>query len=230
MATVLPSSAAGGAAAAKPLFAAGDVPMTVCVIKPDAVQSGTCMQIVEALERHGFVLLQQDMAMMTTTKARSLYIEHEQADFFGELIAFMTSAPSLSILLTYQGGADPVTELAELTGPTNSEKARADRPDSLRARWGTDGMRNAVHAPADRAQAVNAIDTLFPFALEQYGANVSSSDQPTDELVEVISAGLAELCRLKPPNPTEWLAEWMLANRDPKKRARKRLAETYAMQ
>jgi hypothetical protein len=35
---------------------------------------------------------------------------------------------------------------------------------------------------------------------------------------------------MKPPNPAEWLAEWMIANRDPKKRARKKLAETYAMQ
>ena len=212
------------------LHGAGGVPMAICVVKPDSVQSGTSMAIVEALEKYGFVLLQQDMAMMTTTKARSLYKEHEEADFFGDLIAFMTSAPSLSLLMTHQGGIDPVAELAELTGPTNSEKARADAPNSLRAKWGEDGMRNAVHAPADRAQAMNAINTLFPFALEQYGANVASSDQPTDELVGVISAGLAELCRIKPPNPTEWLAEWMLANRDPKKRARKRLAETYAMQ
>lgn len=101
---------------------------------------------------------------------------------------------------------------------------------SLRAQFGTDGMRNAVHAPADQAAAVNAINALFPDALEDYGADTSSSEQPTDELVEVISAGLAELCRVKPPNPAEWLAEWMVANRDPKKRERKRLAETFAMQ
>lgn len=68
-------------------------------------------------------------------------------------------------------------------------------------------------------------------ALEEDGADTASAEQPTDELVEVITAGLAELCRMKPPNPAEWLAEWMIANRDPEKRARKKkLAETYAMQ
>ncbi len=67
-------------------------------------------------------------------------------------------------------------------------------------------------------------------ALEGDGADTSSAEQPTDELVEVITAGLAELCRMKPPNPAEWLAEWMVANRDPQKRARKKLAETYSMQ
>ena len=67
-------------------------------------------------------------------------------------------------------------------------------------------------------------------ALEDYGTDAASSEQQTDELVEVITAGLAELCRMKPPNPAEWLAEWMVTNRDPRKRARKKLAETYAMQ
>lgn len=67
-------------------------------------------------------------------------------------------------------------------------------------------------------------------ALEDLGSDKSSAEQPTDELVEVITAGLAELCRMKPPNPAEWLAEWMIANRDPEKRARKKLAETYGMQ
>lgn len=32
-----------------------------------------------------------------------------------------------------------------LIGPTNSDKARADAPQSLRARFGTDGTQNACH-------------------------------------------------------------------------------------
>ena len=133
---------------------------------------------------------------------------------------------------------------------------RVARLRSLRALFGTDGMRNAVHVPADKAAAVGAINTLFPLgecshalparphpcacaprvtcllgrSLEDLGSDKSSAEQPTDELVEVITAGLAELGRMKPPNPAEWLAEWMIANRDPEKRARKKLAETYAMQ
>jgi nucleoside-diphosphate kinase len=33
----------------------------------------------------------------------------------------------------------------EFIGPTNTEKARAEAPNSLRAQFGTDGTKNAVH-------------------------------------------------------------------------------------
>ena len=171
----------------------GKVPMSVCVIKPDAVQGGIMQEILSELEKRGFILLQQDMQMMTTTKARALYLEHEKADFFKSLIGFMTSGPINAVLLTHSSSPDPVTELQGTVGPTNSEKARADAPErcearllaalascmdfpltdicacldvvglcSLRAMFGTDGMRNAVHAPANQAAAVNAIKTFFP--------------------------------------------------------------------
>lgn len=32
-----------------------------------------------------------------------------------------------------------------MIGPTNTEKARKEAPDSLRALFGTDGTKNAVH-------------------------------------------------------------------------------------
>lgn len=107
----------------------GHVPMTVCVIKPDAVEGGMMQKVLAELEKRGFILLQQDMQMLTTTKARALYKEHERADFFKSLISFMTSAPVNAVLLTHSSAPDPVAELHGLVGPTNSEKARADDPE-----------------------------------------------------------------------------------------------------
>lgn len=107
----------------------GQVPMTVCVIKPDAVEGGIMQDVLAELEKRGFILLQQDMQMLTTTKARSLYKQHERADFFKSLLAFMTSAPINAVLLTHSSSPDPVAELTSIVGPTNSEKARADEPE-----------------------------------------------------------------------------------------------------
>lgn len=39
--------------------------------------------------------------------------------------------------------------------------------------FGTDGIRNAVHAPADQAAAVNAINTLFPLGARSDALRVS---------------------------------------------------------
>ena len=111
----------------------GPVPMSVCVIKPDAVEGGIMQEVLSALEKAGFILLQQDMQMMTTTKARALYQEHEKADFFKSLIAFMTGGPINAVLLTHSSSSDPVAELHRIAGPTNSEKARADAPERCEA-------------------------------------------------------------------------------------------------
>ena len=41
-----------------------------------------------------------------------------------------------------------------------------------------------------------------------------SGGQSTGELVELVTAGLAELARVRPENPAAWLGKWMLENRD----------------
>ena len=48
--------------------------------------------------------------------------------------------PCLFVIVT---GA--IASWRALIGPTNSDKARADAPQSLRARFGTDGTQNACH-------------------------------------------------------------------------------------
>jgi len=40
---------------------------------------------------------------------------------------------------------DAVAKWRKLIGPTNSDKAKAEAPGSIRGRFGTDGTRNAVH-------------------------------------------------------------------------------------
>ncbi len=42
-------------------------------------------------------------------------------------------------------GNNAVQEWRGMIGPTNTESARAEQPQSLRARFGTDGTKNAVH-------------------------------------------------------------------------------------
>lgn len=41
--------------------------------------------------------------------------------------------------------AGAIASWRTLIGPANSDKARADAPQSLRARFGTDGTQNACH-------------------------------------------------------------------------------------
>lgn len=50
-------------------------------------------------------------------------------------------------------GDDAVSEWKKLLGPANSGVARSDAPGSIRAMFGTDGIRNAAHGPDSFASA-----------------------------------------------------------------------------
>lgn len=55
-----------------------------------------------------------------------------------------------------------IREWRTLAGPTNSNKAREEAPESVRALYGTDGQRNAVHGSDSPASAEREIRFFFP--------------------------------------------------------------------
>lgn len=49
----------------------------------------------------------------------------------------------------------------KLIGPTNSERARQEAPQTLRGRFGTDGTRNAAHGSDSPSSAAREIEFFF---------------------------------------------------------------------
>jgi hypothetical protein len=58
-------------------------------------------------------------------------------------VAELSSGTAAALLL--RGGADIVGRVRDLCGPYIPDVARHLRPESLRAKYGVDGVRNAVH-------------------------------------------------------------------------------------
>jgi nucleoside-diphosphate kinase len=50
----------------------------------------------------------------------------------------------------------------DLQGPTNSIKAVEEAPNSLRARFGTDGTQNATHGSDSLSNAARELEFWFP--------------------------------------------------------------------
>ncbi|RNF04609.1 putative nucleoside diphosphate kinase [Trypanosoma rangeli] len=65
-----------------------------------------------------------------------------------------------------------VEKLLEIVGPENPIDARRVAPYSLRARLGTDLVRNAVYAASNLAEASHCISTVFGFATRYSAADV----------------------------------------------------------
>jgi nucleoside-diphosphate kinase len=74
------------------------------------------------------------------------YAEHAQKPFYGELLAFVLAGP---VTLFEVEGIGCVAKCRAMVGPTDSNKARVEAPESFRAKWGTDLQRNGIHASAD---------------------------------------------------------------------------------
>lgn len=70
--------------------------------------------------------------------------------FCSELLQFITSGPVVAMEILRD---DAVCKWKTLLGPANSAVARTDEPDSIRANFGHDGIRNAAHGPDSVASA-----------------------------------------------------------------------------
>lgn len=110
------------------------------MIKPDAVSKQAIGAIIEQIEQNGFQVVQMVMQQLSQEQAAGFYAIHKDKPFYGELIDFMTSGPSVQLALERE---DAVKKLREVVGATDSTKAE---PGTIRNRFGTDIQRNAVHA------------------------------------------------------------------------------------
>lgn len=71
----------------------------------------------------------------------------------------MSSGPLHAMVLAKPGA---ISHWRLLCGPTNSNTARVDAPDSIRAQFGLNGQRNAVHGSDSTKSANREISFFFP--------------------------------------------------------------------
>lgn len=120
-----------------------DIQQTFAIIKPDAVHNGRVGHILAMAERED--LFVHDMSMGTPSRAwwTEFYLEHKGKPFFDGLIAFMSSGPSVFVILE---GINAINRWRKLMGATDPKKAK---PGTLRYLYGDRigrGMpHNAVH-------------------------------------------------------------------------------------
>jgi nucleoside diphosphate kinase len=133
------------------------VERTLAIVKPDAIDKAE--EIEDIILRTGFTVLQRRRVHLTPEQASDFYAEHYGKLFFPSLVAFMSSAPVIVMVLAREKA---ISFWRELIGPTNSIKAKATHPDSLRAIYGTDDQKNAVHGSDSYSSAEREVRFFFP--------------------------------------------------------------------
>jgi len=113
--------------------------MTFAIIKPDAVRAGNAGNIIQRINDNGFKIRAMKLMHMSKKVAEGFYAVHRERPFFGELVEFMTSGPSVVLALEKE---DAQPAWRELMGPTDATKAPKG---TIRGDFGTSMGENATH-------------------------------------------------------------------------------------
>ena len=110
------------------------------MVKPDGVQRGLVGEVIQRIEGRGLKIVAMRMNTISPDLAKKHYAEHAQKPFFNSLIDFITSGPSVSIVVE---GKNAVTVMRAINGATNPMNAATG---SIRGDFALDTGRNIVHA------------------------------------------------------------------------------------
>jgi len=135
------------------------VEKTLVLVKPDAMARGLAGEILARFERRGLVVRAARLVYVDRDLAERHYAEHAEKPFFGELVEFITSGPTLAFVLEGEG----VIATARTTiGATNPAAAE---PGSLRGDFASAMPDNLVHGSDSPDSAAREIALWFPDGL-----------------------------------------------------------------
>jgi nucleoside-diphosphate kinase len=123
--------------------------------KPDVVKRGLAGEIVARLERRGLVLRGAKLLRVDQALAEQHYAEHVEKPFFGELIAFITSAPTLALVVEGEGAIATVRQTMGATDPAQAG------PGTIRGDLALAMPDNLVHGSDSPESAAREIALWF---------------------------------------------------------------------
>jgi nucleoside-diphosphate kinase len=125
------------------------------MIKPDAVQRGLIGKIIQRIEERGLKIVAMKMRTIPTELARKHYAEHAEKKFFSDLVDFITSGPSVSMVVS---GKNAISEMRKMNGATNPQDAL---PGTIRGDFAIETGRNVVHGSDSLKSAEREIRLHF---------------------------------------------------------------------
>ena len=96
------------------------VERTLVLIKPDAMARALAGEILARLERRGLKIVDAKLLTVDRGLAEEHYAEHAEKPFFGELVVFITSAPTLALVLEGEGAIAVVRTTMGATNPADA--------------------------------------------------------------------------------------------------------------
>ena len=131
------------------------VERSLILIKPDAVKRSLAGEILARIEGRGFTLRAGKLIVVDRELAEQHYAEHAEKPFFRELVTFITSSPTLALVVEGEGA---IATLRKTIGATNPAEAE---PGSIRGDLASSMPDNLVHGSDSPESAEREVALWF---------------------------------------------------------------------
>jgi len=128
---------------------------TLILVKPDAFARGLTGEIIARFERKGLRIVALKHMTLTGDVAERHYAEHEGKPFFGELVEFITSGPTLALVVEGEGAIATLRKTIGATNPADAE------PGSIRGDLANSMPDNLVHGSDSPESAAREVALWF---------------------------------------------------------------------
>ncbi len=128
---------------------------TLILLKPDAVQRQIVGRILSRFEDKGVKIVAMKMLQVSDELASQMYAEHEGKGFYAPLMAFITAAPVVAVVLE---GVGAIAIVRKLIGQTFGPDAD---PGTIRGDFGASRRYNLIHGSDSQASAEREIPLFF---------------------------------------------------------------------
>jgi nucleoside-diphosphate kinase len=128
---------------------------TLVLIKPDAMQRRLAGEILARFEARGLSVRAAKLVLVDEALAGEHYAEHREKPFFGELVEFITSSPTLALVLEGESAIKVVRTTMGATNPVDSA------PGTIRGDLALAMPDNLVHGSDSPESAAREIALWF---------------------------------------------------------------------
>jgi len=128
---------------------------TLVIIKPDAVNRCLIGEVVKRFEQKGLKVKAMKMQLLQPYVLKEHYAHHKDKAFFGELVKYMSSIPSVLMVLE---GKEAISVVRTMVGPTQGREAM---PGTIRGDYSVSNQSNIVHASENAESAKSEARRFF---------------------------------------------------------------------
>jgi nucleoside-diphosphate kinase len=128
---------------------------TLVLIKPDAMRRGLAGEILRRFEARALEVKDAKLVQVDRPLAEEHYAEHAEKPFYGELVEFITSGPTLAVVLEGEGAIATVRTTVGATNPADAG------PGTIRGDLALSMPDNLVHGSDSPESAAREIKLWF---------------------------------------------------------------------